>query len=112
MLIEAYNMGAASATTPTLLQWALGVGSTGVSLATADSLTTGTRAPRRIALGIQSIPIGTAIGGNAAPIDVNLDAPLYVAAGTFLHVILRMPVGTATAAQIIRGTVLINGYYE
>lgn len=110
--IEAYNMGAASATTPTLLQWALGVGSTAVSLATADSLTAGTRAPRRIALGVQSIPIGTAIGGNAAPIDVNLDAPLYVAAGSFLHVILRMPVGTATAAQIIRGTVLINGYYE
>ena len=110
--IEAFNMGAASATTPTLLQWALGVGSTGVSLATADSLTAGTRAPRRIALGVQSIPIGTAIGGNVAPIDVNLDAPLYVAAGTFLHVILRMPVGTATAAQIIRGTVLINGYYE
>ena len=110
--IEAYNMGAASATTPTLLQWALGVGSTGVSLATADSLTAGTRAPRRIALGVQSIPIGTAIGGNAAPIDVNLDAPLYVAAGTYLHVILRMPVGTATAAQIIRGMVLINGYYE
>lgn len=110
--IEAYNMGAASATTTTLLQWALGVGSTGVSLATADSLTAGTRAPRRIALGIQSIPIGTAIGGNVAPIDVNLDAPLYVAAGTYLHVILRMPVGTATAAQVIRGTVLINGYYE
>lgn len=110
--IEAFNMGAASATTPTLLQWALGVGSTGVSLATADSLTAGTRAPRRIALGIQSIPIGTAIGGNAAPIDVNLDAPLYVAAGTFLHVILRMPVGTATAAQIIRGIALINGYFE
>ncbi len=61
--IEAFNMGAASATTPTLLQWALGVGSTGVSLATADSLTAGTRAPRRISLGIQSIPIGTAIGG-------------------------------------------------
>lgn len=110
--IEAYNMGAASATTPTLLQWALGVGSTGVSLATADSLTAGTRAPRRVPLGVQSIPIGTAIGGNAAPIDVNLDAPLYVAAGTYLHVILRMPVGTATAAQIIRGVVLINGYYE
>ena len=56
--------------------------------------------------------VGTAIGGNAAPIDVNLDAPLYVAAGTYLHVILRMPVATATAAQIIRGLVLINGYYE
>jgi len=43
---------------------------------------------------------------------VNLDAPLYVAAGTYLHIILRMPVGTATASQIIRGLVMINGYYE
>lgn len=110
--IEAYNMGAASATTPTLLQWALGVGSTAVSLATADSVTAGTRAPRRIPLGVQSIPIGTAIGGNVTPIDVNLDAPLYVAAGTFVHIILRMPVGTATASQIIRGLAMINGYFE
>jgi len=110
--IETYNMGAASATTPTLLQWALGVGSTAVSLATADSVTAGTRAPRRIPLGVQSIPIGTAIGGNVTPIDVNLDAPLYVAAGTFVHIILRMPVGTATASQIIRGLAMINGYFE
>jgi hypothetical protein len=110
--IETFNMGAASAATPTLLQWALGVGSTAVSLATADSNTAGTRAPRRIPLGVQSIPVGTAIGGNVAPIDVNLDAPLYVAAGTFVHVILRMPVGTATASQIIRGLAMINGYFE
>jgi hypothetical protein len=110
--IETFNMGAASATTPTLLQWALGVGATAVSLATADSVTAGTRSPRRVPLGIQSMPVGTPIGGSLTPIDVNLDAPLYVAAGTFLHVILRMPVGTATASQIIRGLVMINGYFE
>jgi hypothetical protein len=90
----------------------MGVGSTAVSLATADSNTAGTRAPRRIPLGVQSIPVGTAIGGNVTPIDVNLDAPLYVAAGTFVHIILRMPVGTATASQIIRGLAMINGYFE
>lgn len=110
--IETFNMGAVSATTPTLLQWALGVGATAVSLATADSNTSGTRAPRRIPLGVQSIPIGTVIGDSVSPIDVNLDAPLYVAAGTFAHVILRMPVGIATASQIIRGLVMINGYFE
>jgi hypothetical protein len=110
--IETFNMGSASATTPTLLQWALGVGATAVSLVTADSVTAGTRSPRRVPLGIQSMPVGTPIGGSLTPIDVNLDAPLYVAAGTFLHVILRMPVGTATASQIIRGLVMINGYFE
>lgn len=110
--IETFNMGAASTTTPTLLQWALGIGSTAVSLATADSNTAGTRAPRRVPLGIQSMPVGTPIGGAITPIDVNLDAPLYVAAGTFAHVILRIPVATATASQIIRGLVMINGYFE
>ncbi len=110
--IETINLGAAVATTATVLQWGLGVGSTAVALNTADSATAGTRAPRRLTLGFQSFAIGAAIGSIAAPVDVNLDAPLYVAAGTFLHVILKMPVGTATASQIIRGTVLVNGFYE
>ncbi len=110
--IETFNMGATSAVTPTLLQWALGVGSTAASLATTDSNTTGTRAARRIPLGVQSIPVGTVVGDSVPPIDVNLDAPLYVAAGTFVHIILRMPVGTATASQIIRGLAMINGYFE
>lgn len=110
--IETMNIGAAVATTSTVLQWGLGVGSTAVSLATTDSATAGTRAPRRITLGVQSFAIGAAIGSVANPVDVNLDAPLYVAAGTFVHVILKMPIGTATASQIIRGTVMINGYWE
>lgn len=110
--IETINTGAAVATTATVLQWGLGIGSTAVSLATADSATAGTRAPRRLALGLQSFPIGAAIGAIATPIDINLDAPVYVSAGTFVHVILKMPIGTATASQIIRGTVLVNGFYE
>lgn len=110
--IDTMNLGAAVATTATVLQWGLGVGSTAVSLATADSATAGTRAPRRVTLGVQSFAIGAAIGSVATPIDVNLDAPLYVAAGTFVHIILKMPVGTATASQIIRGTALINGFWE
>lgn len=110
--IETINTGAAVATTATVLQWGLGVGSTAVALNTADSATAGTRAPRRLTLGFQSFPVGAAIGAIASPVDVNLDAPIYVAAGTFLHVILKMPVGTATASQIIRGSVMINGYYE
>jgi hypothetical protein len=110
--IETFNMGAAVATTPHLLQWALGVGSSAVSLATADSATAGTRAPRRIPLGVQSLPVAAAIGAAATPIDVNFDAPVMVEAGTFAHIILKMPVATATGSQIIRGTATINGYWE
>lgn len=109
--IDTFNMGAAVATTPTVLQWTLGVGSTAVSLATAEAAAT--RAPRRITLGTQAFPVGAAIGADAGKrIDVNLDAPVVVEPGTFLHVILKMPVGTATASQIIRGVVGINAYWE
>jgi hypothetical protein len=109
--IDTFNMGAAVATTPTLLQWSLGVGSTAVSLATAEAAAT--RAPRRITLGTQVFPVGAAIGADSGKrIDVNLDAPVVVEPGTFVHVILKMPVGTATASQIIRGVVGINAYWE
>jgi len=111
--IYSYNMGAAVATTPTLLQWGLGLGSTGVSLAVADSATAGTRAPKRIMLGVQNMIVATPVGGTAdREINIQFGTPLPVEAGTYCHVILKMPVGTATASQIIRGTVMINGYFE
>ena len=110
--IETINTGAAVATSAHLLQWGLGIGSTGVSLATADSATAGTRAPRRVALGFQTFPIGAAIAATSTPIDYNFDVPFVVEAGTFFHVILKMPIATATASQVIRGTVLVNGFFE
>lgn len=109
--IDTFNMGAAVATTPTTLQWFVGIGSTGASLATVDAAAT--RAPRRIALGTQVLPIGTVIGGNCdRSIDRNFDSCLVVDPGTYLHIILKMPVATATASQIVRGVVGINAYWE
>jgi hypothetical protein len=81
-----------------------------VSLATADGAAT--RARSVVPLGVQSLPVGAAVGAVANRIDVNLDAPLVVESGTYLHIILKMPVGTATGSQIIRGTVAFNGYFE
>lgn len=108
--IDTVNTGAAVATTATLLQWSLGTGSTAVSLGTGD--TAATRARAVVPLGFQTFPIGAAIGAQATRIDVNLDAPIVCEPATFVHVILKMPVGTATASQIIRGMVGINGYFE
>ena len=110
--IGCFNMGAAAATTPTLLQWAVGVGSTAVSLATTDSATAGTRRPRIITIGSQSIPVGAVVGANVPDLDIQFNSPLYVEAGTFIHIILKIPTATATASQIVRGTCAINGYYE
>ena len=108
--IDTVNTGAAVATTATLLQWSIGVGSTAVSLATADGATA--RARAIVPLGFQTFPVGAAIGAQATRIDVNLDAPLVVEPGTYVHVILKMPISTATASEIIRGCVGINSYFE
>lgn len=111
--ISTYNAVVAVATTATVLQWSIGVGGTAITLATVDSLTAGTRATRRLGLGIQSFVVGSAVGAVATPaIDVQLASPLMVDPGTYCHIILKIPLGTATATEIFRGLVTINGYFE
>lgn len=108
--IDAVNTGAAVATTATILDWGIGVNSSAVSLATTDTATTW--APRRIPLGIQSWIVGAAIGAAVETLYIQFDTPIVVDGGRFFHVILQVPVGTATAAQVVRGDVAINGYFE
>jgi len=108
--ISAINTGAAVATTATILDWGVGVNASAVSLATADGA--GTWAPRRIPLGTQGFIVGAAIGAAASDVVMNFSPPLCVDASRFFHVILQVPVGTATASQVIRGDVTVNGYFE
>lgn len=108
--IETFNSVVAVATTPTVLEWSLATGSTAVSLATGDAAST--RSPKRITLGSQSFLVGALAGTNSDRCDVNLDAPVVVEPGTYLHVILRVPYGTATATELFRGQVGINAYWE
>jgi hypothetical protein len=112
-LIDTINTGAAVATTETLLQWSHGYGGTGVSLATVDSATAGTRKARIEFLGYQAFVIGAAIGAQARVISENwgVDAGRIVEPGTYLHTIVKMPRGTATASQAIRGGVAIRGFF-
>lgn len=108
--LDTINTGAAVATTPTVLQWAIAIGSSAVSLATTDGAAT--KSPARIALGFQNFPVGAAIGAQAGRIGCNFDAPLVVNSGEFIHIILRMPIATASGGQIIRGAVGYNSYFE
>jgi hypothetical protein len=110
--IDSINLGAAVATTASIIQWGVGVGQTAVTNATVDSATAGTRASRRATLGIQSWPIAAAIGAQAAKIDINLDAPIVCEPGCYFIVYYKFISGTATANQAIRGTCFINGYFE
>jgi len=107
--ISTINTGAAVATSVSSLQWGLAVGSTAVSLATAEAATT--KAPRRITLGLQSFAVGAAIGAVATDVVRQFSTPLLAEAGTFVHVILKLPTGTATASQVIRGTCHIDAVW-
>lgn len=114
--ISALLTGAAIAATATVLDWALGLNGSAASLATAES-PPATYAARRIPLGMQGFPLVAPNGpmqiGDAAPDIVRVfDPPLIVDGGRFVHVIVEIPVGTATASQVFRGDVAINGYYE
>lgn len=108
--ISSVNTGAAVATTAHILDWSLGINSTAVSLATTDSGST--YGPRRIPLGIQSFLSGAAIGALAEPIRHTFPEPLAVEASRYVHIILQMPVATATGSQVIRGDATVYGWFE
>jgi hypothetical protein len=108
--IESLVTVAAVATTPTVLQWAIAVGSTNVSLATGpDSALV--KSPRRVPLGMQSWIVGAAAGTSTQDIDVKFSSPLFAEPGTFVQIIVRVPIGTATATQIFRGTCYIDAQF-
>lgn len=104
--ISAWNSGAANATTATLLQWAAFGNSAAISLASTPPL-------MRVPLGAMYFAVGAAIGQCAdKDLEILLDPPLHTVGGHYAGIILRIPVGTATAAQVIQGAVLIKGYFE
>lgn len=109
--ISAVNLGAAVATTATVLAWSLAFGHTAVSLATTEAATT--KAPRRIALGFMSWPVAAAIGDMPARGDLTMafDSPIVVQPGEFVASVAKFVLGTATASQVIWAHVTINGYY-
>lgn len=104
------NTGAiGSAITPTILDWSVGVNASAVSLATADG--TNTWAPRRIPLGMQVFGLTSVISAQANDVEGDFTPFLVVDSLRYLHVIVQVPLGAATASQIFRGTVTILGVH-
>jgi len=100
--IDLVNLGAAVATTATVIQFSLAFGHTSVSLATSEAAAA--KAARRIPMGIAAWPIGAAIGAQpqAGRIVVDLgDAPIFVNPGEFVQLVGKFLAGTATASQVI-----------
>lgn len=112
LAVGAINTGVAVATTPTTYALFLCYGHTAVSLATAESSTT--KAPRRIALGTMTFPVGAAVGATPTNGDVvrTFNTPVVVNAGEFVQVVARCVVGTATASQVTNFYIEPDGYFE
>lgn len=112
--ISCANTGAAgSVTVPTILDWGIGLNASLPSLATADAAgPPQVYAPRRIPLGMQAFPTTALLGAQPPDLVRQFDVPLVVDGGRYLHIILQVPVGAATASQVIRGDAMINGVFE
>jgi hypothetical protein len=53
-----------------------------------------------------------AIGGQIGPdINVYFPTPHVIEAAKFFHIILTIPVCTATSSEVLRGNVNVNGYF-
>lgn len=112
--ISSCNTVVAVATTPTIFDWSIAVDSSAASIATADSfgppwVSTG---PRRVTLGSQGFVVGALAGQCVPDIVRTFTPPLVVNPGRFVHTIVQIHTGTATATEIFRGDVMFTGYFE
>ena len=111
--IDTWNEVAAVATTGTVFQWGIAIGSTAASLATAEAATT--KAARRQPLGVQSFAIADPVGKAAQRVgsaSFGKGGELFANPGEFVGIIVKAPVGTATATETFRGVVAFFGYWQ
>lgn len=98
-------------TAPLVIQWGLGVNSSAVSLATAAPYPS-----MRVALGAHVLG-GTAVATAGQLIGSAINwtpgTPIPVLPGRFMHVICKIPLlGAAGTACIVRGTCVVDGYFD
>lgn len=110
--IDTFISGATTTSISTL-QWSVGIGGTSRSMLTEDSETNGTRAFRRIGIGIQSFPTGVD-SGTCADRSVEYESciPLMIEPGNYINILLKVVNGDATPSLKYRGNVSVNGYFE
>jgi hypothetical protein len=109
--ISAFNNGAsASAATPTVLLWSLAFGHTATSLVTGE--TSGSKAPRRVALGHMYLPISSVIGvGFDKDITVAFTSPIVVNPGEHIATVMRQVSGAATASEAYWYSVMFDAHF-
>ena len=107
--INVINLGAnINASTPTTIQFSLGVNAENVSLLSTSKV------PRVIPLGITFADTKVSPGATytSSPVIYNPSVPITCDSGKYLHIIARVISGVATSGQIVRGTVAIDGFFH
>ncbi len=113
--VDLVNTVAAVATTASTFAVAVAWGGTALTLAQAEtgSFVNNTTKARRIQpIGVVSLPVGSAVGAAAAPIQFDFEAPLVINPGEYVQIIAKILVGTATATEVFQWIISPNLYHE
>ena len=95
---------------PVIGAFSAAYGHTSVSLATADGA--GTKAPRRISIGIQCFAATAAVGTrDDRELFLDLETPICVQPGEFFQVVMKN-LGTVTTAGVITYLIYVDAYWE
>ena len=89
--------------------WSLAFGHTNVSLATTESSTA--KAPRRVALGFQTVPATAAALTLLQDINVRFECPIPVQPGEFIAIV-KKKIGTAPASGTIAHLITFDAVFE
>lgn len=100
--IEVFNTVVAVATTATVFSWFVDHN------ATTGAQNSGTH--WRQAVGVQTLAVGAAVGAQAQTLEWTGNE--VTEPGRVFTVGLKMPIGTATATEIFRGVVTVEGQHE
>ena len=113
--VDLVNTVAAVATTASTFAVAVAWGGTALTLAQTEtaSFANNTAKARRIQpIGVVSLPVGSAVGAAAAPIQFDFEAPLVINPGEYVQIIAKILVGTATATEVFQWIISPNLYHE
>lgn len=94
---------------PVLYAYSLAYGHNAVSLATTESATS--KAPRRLPLGMQTLPATAAVGTIGTLVDVDFNSPIVVYPGEFVQLVGKN-LGVVTTTGVVTFLVSIGGYWE
>lgn len=94
---------------PVLYAYSLAFGHTAVSMATAEAATT--KAPRRIALGVETYAATAAVGTAGLGVAMSFASPVVVNPGEFVAIVAKN-LGTVTSAGVATLLVAFDAYFE